>query len=87
MSLINCDTQRAWLVPDDKREDYFALVDLVVLYNPKIFKTSDSDCAWGPENDPIVIVDFAYFSEFWTKVITSRFKKMGAKDITETLIA
>ena len=85
MSLITCDTQRAWEIPDDKGDEYFALVDLVSKYNPNTFMLHSADSAWNAYHQPIVIVDLAYFNKYWANLIISRFEKMGAKEVTENL--
>lgn len=83
--MIVFDTQFAFLIPDDKREEYFNLVDEVAKYCPTAMNLNNINQAWNAYLDPIVIIDMSYFSKKNSEVIRVKMEKLGAKDITDTL--
>lgn len=85
MSQIMFDTQVAFLVPDDKRDEYFELVDKVADFCPNAMNLNNVRQSWDTTLDPIVIVDMSYFSKQNGEAIRTEMMKLGAKDITDSL--
>ena len=85
MSRIKYDTQKAFLIPDDKRDEYFEWVIIMAKYNPIAMNNSNVQSAWDCTMDPVIIGDADYFTEKNWKAIEAFMTKIGAKDITESL--
>ncbi len=85
MSRIAFDTQKAFLIPDEKRDEYFEWVKVMANYCPGAMSNSNVTQAWNTELDPIIIANSEYFSEKNWKAIEAFMKKIGAKDVTESL--
>lgn len=85
-SIITYDTQKAFLIPDDKREQFFNLMDLIAKYCPNATRGSSINDACYVGLDPIVIFNLDFFSEKNYNAIMNKLNEMGATDITETLI-
>lgn len=79
--MLFSDTQVAFLLPDDKREDYFNWIDGLLA----TIKHSNVTEAWNVYNDPIIIADKEFITQHNWKVVESFMRKIGAKNITETL--
>ena len=83
--MITFDTQTAYKVPFDGREDYFELIDNH-LKNCKALSNSNINAALNTQNDPIIIFDFAYFNQKQVEFIKLWMNlKVKALNITETL--
>ena len=84
--MITFDTQIAYKIPFNGREDYFDLIDNH-LKNCQALRNSNIGAALNVQNDPIVVFDFAYFNQKQVEFIKSWMNiKVKAIDITETLI-
>lgn len=80
MAHIKFDTQRAYKIPDDKRDEYFEIVDQVSSNLGSRLRN-----AIDTSNDPIVIFDLEYIpTAVWFR-ISFRLSEIGAENITETL--
>lgn len=86
MARINFDTQIAFLIPDDKRDEYFEWVNVMASFCKRAMNINNVMQAWNTELDPIIIADKEFFSQVNWIAIENFMKKIGAKDVTETLI-
>ena len=78
--MIIFDTQRAYIIPSETREEYFDIVDkLTTALHHHIRDAVDST------HDPIVIFNQEHISAQNFKVLDRMLKEIGAKDITDTL--
>lgn len=80
MALITNDNQRAYLVKDKRREDYFASVNNIIKVN---FITLRQ--VLNVENEPIIIIDYDYVNLKQANLIKAWLKSIDANDITESL--
>lgn len=85
MARISFDTQKAFLIPDDKRDEYFEWVTIMAKYCPKAMSLNNVGKAWNTDLDPIIVGDREYFSEKNWKAIETFMTKISAKDVTESL--
>ena len=81
--MITTDTQRAFLIPDDKRDDYFKIVEAVDSWICRF--SGRYDQAIDASNDPIVIFNMEYIPKAIWLYIEKKLEAIGAKDVTETL--
>ena len=81
--IIQFDSQFAFAIPADKREDYFRIVDAVSGYIRKYSGRYDE--AIDTSNDPIVIFNVEFIQQHVWQFIITELAAIGAVDITETL--
>ena len=82
--MLTSDTQRAFMIPADKRDDYFEIVDKV---SSQIRAFSGRyDNAIDASNDPIVIFNLEYIPQNIWIYMSIKLKAIGAKEMTEELI-
>jgi hypothetical protein len=81
--MLTTDTQKAYMIPDDKRDDYFEMVDSA---SGPINKVSGRyHQAIDASNDPIVIFDLGYIPQHVWGYMSRRLEAIGAKDMTAEL--
>lgn len=81
MALITNDNQRAYLVKDNHREDYFAGINNII----KVHFITLRQLV-NVENEPIVIIDYDYVNLKQANLIKAWLRSINADDITESLI-
>jgi hypothetical protein len=86
MARIQFDTQKAFLIPDHRRQDYFNFVNQVANYCTGAMSLNNVGRAWNTELDPIVIIDSEFFSTTNWQAVLKGMERLEAKDVTETLI-
>jgi hypothetical protein len=81
--MLTTDTQRAYMIPADKRDAYFQMVDSA---SGPINKISGRyGQAIDASNDPIVIFNLEYIPQHVWGYMSGRLETIGAKDMTEEL--
>jgi len=65
-----------YLIPDEKREEYFNYVDIL---KSKVKNVTDDN--WNVYSDPMVTIDFSEFSRLQCCSIIMFMKRIGAKEI------
>lgn len=68
---------KKYIIPDNKREEYFILVDNLAKIN------GFSEEVWCTDNDPIITIDMSFFSKIRCEQIESAMIRFCAIDITE----
>lgn len=81
--MLTVDTQRAFIIPDDKRDDYFKMVDTTSGWIRR--HSGRYDEAIDATNDPIVIFNLEYIPRDIWIYMNSKLKSIGAKEMTEEL--
>ena len=83
MAHIQYDTQLAFSIPSDKRDDYFKMVDAASGWIRKYSGRYDE--AIDASSDPIVIFNLDFIPMATWMYMSNKLEEMGAVNITETL--
>jgi hypothetical protein len=75
------DGQKAYLIPNDKREEYFEFSDLI---KSKVNGVNEEN--WNTYNDPVVKIDMSFFKQNIVIGIKLFMGRIGAKDVTDMYI-
>ena len=73
---------KTYLIPDEKRNEYFDYVDM---FRGKVKNVTEEN--WGTYNDPLVTIDMSTFTFHQVLSIKLFMSRIGAKDITESLLS
>ena len=81
--MLTLDTQREFMIPADKRDDYFKIVDTASGWIKRYSGRYDE--AIDASSDPIVIFDLQYIPQDIWIYMNTKLKTIGAKEMTEEL--
>ena len=73
---------KTYLIPDEKRNEYFDYVDM---FRGKVKNVTEEN--WNTYNDPLVTIDMSTFTFHQVLSIKLFMSRIGAKDITESLLS
>lgn len=73
---------KTYLIPDEKRNEYFDYVDM---FRGKVKNITDEN--WNTYNDPLVTIDMSTFTFHQSLSIKLFMNRIGAKDVTEYLLS
>lgn len=73
---------KTYLIPDEKRNEYFDYLDML---RTKVYYINEEN--WCTYNDPLVTIDMSTFSFKQSLSIKLFMSRIGAKDVTESLLS
>lgn len=73
---------KTYLIPDEKRDEYFDYVDK---FRGKVKNVTEEN--WNTYNDPMVTIDMSTFTSHQSLSIRLFMNRIGAKDVTESLLS
>ena len=73
---------KTYLIPDEKRNEYFDYVDM---FRGKVKNVTEEN--WNTYNDPLVTIDMSTFTFQQSLSIKLFMSRIGAKDVTESLLS
>jgi hypothetical protein len=73
---------KTYLIPDEKRNEYFDYVDM---FRGKVKNITEEN--WNTYNDPLVTIDMSTFTFHQSLSIKFFMNRIGAKDVTESLLS
>ena len=73
---------KTYLIPDEKRNEYFDYVDM---FRGKVKNITEEN--WNTYNDPLVTIDMSTFTFHQSLSIKIFMNRIGAKDVTESLLS
>lgn len=82
MNNTQTEGMKTYLIPDEKRDEYFEYVDI---FKEKVKYVSEQN--WNTYNDPLITIDLSTFSFHQVMSIKLFMSKIGAKDVTESLFS
>lgn len=74
--MTNFEGFKSYLIPDDKRQDYFDFVEKI---RSNVNGINEEN--WKTYNDPIITIDFSYFDLYKSSSIKLFMSRIGAKEI------
>lgn len=82
MNKTQTEGLKTYLIPDEKRNEYFDYVDM---FRGKVKNVTEEN--WHTYNDPLVTIDMSTFTFKQSLSIKLFMSRIGAKDITESLLS
>lgn len=74
------DGKKTYLIPDEKRNEYFEYVDM---FKTNVKNVNEDN--WCTYNDPLVTIDMSEYTFEQSMSIKLFMSRIGAKDVTEIL--
>jgi hypothetical protein len=80
----NTETEglKTYLIPDEKRDEYFDFVDM---FRGKVKNVTEEN--WNTYSDPLITIDMSTFTFHQTLSIKLFMGRIGAKDVTDALLS
>lgn len=73
---------KTYLIPDEKRDEYFDFVDM---FRGKVKNVTEEN--WNTHSDPLITIDMSTFTFHQTLSIKLFMSRIGAKDVTNALLS